>query len=253
MASAASQGAGGGRAIPQALIVCTVGGARTTFPLRLGFATTTEALKEECMVALRQRCRDDGVPFTPPSNDPRDYDLCPCRPDGTLLPHYGPLAGEQEGAPPVRMQMPRLPTPLLLSFDAGLAWRQRQEVLGHEAAMRAAIWQLYTDGIARLRFVAAVHEERMLDYQTLRASQEQLALPIEAMMVELYAAYAAYTRQVCGEQKALAGMHERFAAAAVPAAEALLKATVSEMNAFYRASCIKVKTYVFAGSRVGGE
>lgn len=241
------------RSIPQAQIVCDVDSARVVFSLRLGFGTSTENLKEECMATLKQRCRDDGMTFVAASADPQDYDLCPCRPDGTLLPHYPPLAGERDGAPPVRLQMPQLPSPLYLSFRAGMAWQQRQGLLKSEERMRTTLEQLWIEGLMRLRFVSDIHEERQLDRQILRTNQEALAYPMEALMVELYVAYHQYTSQVAAEQKALVSLYERFNATSVPAAEGLLKEYLTEMNTFYRSSVIKVETTVKVGGRVGGD
>eukprot|EP00744_Colponema_vietnamica_P017415 GILI01024469.1.p1 GENE.GILI01024469.1~~GILI01024469.1.p1 ORF type:complete len:213 (+),score=37.33 GILI01024469.1:56-640(+) len=191
--------------------------------------------------------------FVAASADPQDYDLCPCRPDGSILPHYPPLAGERAGAPPVRLQMPQLPSPLYLNFQAGLAWQQRQELFRREERMRATLEQLWIESLLRLRFVSDLHEEKQLDRQILRTSQEALAYPMEAMMVELYVAYHKYTTQIALEQSALVALHERFSATAVPAAEKLLKEYHSEMNTFYRSSVIKVETTVFVGGTVGGK
>lgn len=236
--------------MPMASIRVDFGGVRASFSLRVGFNTTVVDLKQEAIVSFRARCKEENRRCILPSENLSDFSLTPCVPDGTsILPHAVPLP--EETGLTVRTIM-AAPThlslhPLVLLLHVSANYQRRADMLAQEAHMRNMIYAKQLDARGNLQFLGDVSEEKSLEQEYIRVSQERLAAPIEEALLDGFCRFYEYQLRVRWEQSELERCYDTFDQQVMPASTALLTECEQQKRILLRRSEVATRTHAAAG------
>lgn len=184
------------RRIPTVLMIVDLCQANATFPIKTDFRMTAEVLREAAFQHFQLFCRDNGVPFTPPSLRPVDYTLLPCFEDGQIDSSMPPLRLASHGGATIREQMQHLPTPCYISMVIGTQWLERDSLFREEDDARGAIVQKRDETIASMGYFADVSKERAMDQQQQRERHETVVAKVEDVLCYLFVSWSKHERKI---------------------------------------------------------
>lgn len=191
------------RRIPTVYVIVDLCQANTVFPVKIDFKMSAEILREHAFSLFQTFCRDNGVPFKPPSLRAVDYTLAPSFEDGQLDSAFGPLVLAQHGGATIRDQMLHLPSPCYASMVIGEQWLERDAVFQEEDGIRQAVIEKRIDVLETMEYFFDISKERALDLQLQRERQETQVQKMEDLLCYMYVAWSRHETQVHREDDLL--------------------------------------------------
>lgn len=234
--------------VPTLNVHCGLCGATTVLTIRVDNRMTTEHLKEAVLQQYNTYCRDEGIPFQPPSVNPQDYAVYPSTEQGTAT-STAPFRGGKPSGETLRDQLAVLPPPYFAIISIGQSFLERDSVIQDEGLERDVILEKRNKLMQSLIFMEQVSCEKAIELQLFRERQENTVSRVEDVMLYAYVAYEKYHAKIDAECAKLVELDVIWREQCVPWIRSSMDAFQTEKRTFLAASKIAVKSLVESLSR----
>lgn len=227
--------------VPTLNVHCGLCGSSTVLTVRVDNRMTGEGLKESILQLYHTYCRDEGIPFAPPSHNPQDYAVYPATEQGAAVGNAAFRNGKHNGET-MRDQLVVLTAPYFAVISIGQSFLERDTVVQDETLEREVIIEKRNKLMQSLTFMEQVSCEKAIEQQLFRERQENAVSRVEDVMLYAYVAYEKYHAKINAESAKLEELGRVWREQCVPWIQTAMETIRTEKRTFLAASKIAVKS-----------
>jgi hypothetical protein len=227
--------------VPTLNVHCGLCGAATVLTIRVDNRMTSENLKETVLQQYHTYCRDEGVPFQPPSLNPQDYSVYPSNEQGVAS-GAAPLRNGKHSGETLRDQLVAMTPPYFAVISIGQSFLERDAVIQDESLERDVMIEKRNKLMQSVTFMEQVSCEKAIELQLFRERQENTVSRVEDVMLYAYVAYTKYHAKIDAESSRLVEMDAVWRDQCVPWIRTAMDAVQQDKRTFLAASKIAVKS-----------
>jgi hypothetical protein len=227
--------------VPTLNVHCGLCGPSTVLTVRVDNRMTGEGLKDTILQQYHNYCRDEGISFTPPSQNAQDYAVYPATEQGAAAGSTAFRNGRQSGET-LRDQLVGLAPPYFAVISIGQSFLERDTVVQDELLEREVIIEKRNKLIQSLTFMEQVSCEKAIEQQLFRERQENAVSRVEDVMLYAYVAYEKYHAKINSESAKLEELDTIWRERCVPWIQSTMDSIQTEKRTFLAASKIAVKS-----------
>lgn len=227
--------------VPTLNVHCGLCGSSTVIMVRIDNRMMGEGLKEAILQQYHNYCRDEGIPFLPPSQNPQDYAVYPATEQGAAV-GTAPFRNGKQSGETMRDQLVTLAPPYFAVITIGQSFLERDTVVQDETLERDVIIEKRSKLMQSLTFMEQVSCEKAIELQLFRERQENAVARVEDVMLYAFVAYEKYHAKINTESAKLVELGRIWRDQCVPWIRAGMDSVQTEKRTFLAASKIAVKS-----------